>query len=97
MAMECFEELYFIPARRIHTIIVKGIRTMSAPAITERLSDMCDEYWQFYMTMHDKDCEVQESVQAWFHFQAYRKILFEYGWWDADMNQPKDWTTEDAL
>jgi hypothetical protein len=68
-------------------------KSQGALALSHELADLTDEYWVIYCDVHDRKSDVQPSIQAWYIFQAIRKILIEYGWWDKEKNVPVNWYT----
>lgn len=72
------------------------VRSKGAKALADELATLCDEYWVIYCDVHDRKGELQSAVQAWYIFQAIRKILIEYGWWDKKNNVPQNWYTQEG-
>jgi hypothetical protein len=71
------------------------IKVDGAAALTEGLSDLCDEYWMIYSDMHGTE-DTEERIQSWFLWQAMVKILKDYGWWDKNANIPINWTQQEV-
>jgi hypothetical protein len=90
------KKTWFVSPRQTHTTITRILRAKDAIEISDLLSKMCDRYWEFFCNIHDGAMDRQKQTQSWFHFQAYAKILKEYGWWNYEMNQPKDWAAEEV-
>ncbi len=89
------QKLYFMTPAYCVRITESWLRKKSAHELTLSLGDICNQYWEAYNNMNDSDLGVQKQIQSWYWFQAYRKILSDYGWWHWEKYYPINWNEGD--